>query len=99
MQWGHPRFRDLLDVVRRSSGAEPSWIRTDRVHEQHEGETVWIGDVEVFALAGHPQANVAYAWSYETDDGKRRTVTVLGIPPIDTATDAVRAAIASGQQR
>jgi hypothetical protein len=57
------------------------------------------GIVEVFALKGHPKAGVAYAWSHETDEGGRRCVAVLGVPPIKRAQDAVRASIAAERSR
>ena len=38
---------------------------------------------------------MAYARSHETDDGGRRYVAVLGLPPIKNAIDAVRASIAA----
>jgi hypothetical protein len=61
-------------------------------------ETVWEGTVHVFDLAGHPKATRAYAWSYEREDGKRRFFAVLGIPPINSPRDAVRAAIVAEQR-
>jgi hypothetical protein len=56
---------------------------------------VWEGKVEVFTLSGHPKATEAFAWNYPSDAGKRQAVAVLNIPPIETPSDAVRAAIAS----
>ena len=50
-------------------------------------------ELEVFAVKGHPKAGLGYAWSHETDDGKRRYVAVLGVPPIESAQDVVRASI------
>ena len=41
----------------------------------------------------------AYAWSYETDEGGRRYVAVLGVPPISAALDAVRAAVVAENKR
>jgi len=54
---------------------------------------VWEGAVEVFALTGHPTAQLAYASAHETNDGGRRYVAVLGVPPINSAQDAVKAAV------
>jgi hypothetical protein len=62
-----------------------------------EGKTVWQGKVEVFALKEHPKAEEAFAWNYRTDDGRMQSVAALRIPPIETPSDAVRAAIASGK--
>jgi hypothetical protein len=60
---------------------------------------VWKGVVEVFALKGHPKAGLAYAWSHETDDGKRRYIAVLDVDPIKSTQDAGRASIAAEAQR
>jgi hypothetical protein len=51
--------------------------------------------VEVFELTGHPKASRVYAWSQDTGDPDKpkRHVTVLHIPPVLSATMAVRAAI------
>ena len=61
----------------------------------HQGKTVWTGVVEVFEIIGHPKATKLYAWVHDTDDPKhpRRHVTVLHLHPIQSARDAVRAAI------
>jgi hypothetical protein len=69
------------------------------VHETFQGQTAWRGVVEVFELHGHPQAKVAYAWSYKADDGSMRYVAVLGISPIDSPNDAVRAYIVAQAQK
>ncbi len=70
-------------------------LRSEPVHEVFQGKTVWEGVVEVLALKGYPKAGLAYAWSHETDEGGRRYVAVLGVPPIKTAVDVVRASIAA----
>lgn len=63
------------------------------INETFEGKPVWQGVVEVFDLIGHPQAKWAFAWSHEMDDGRINHVAVLGVPPINSALDAVRAAV------
>ena len=69
--------------------------QTVPVHELFKGQTVWQGDVEVFDLTGHPKAKRAYAWSHPEgkDDKGERFVTVLEIPPVDSAVTAVRVQI------
>jgi len=62
------------------------------VRETFNGETVWDGVVEVFALPEHP-AGKAYAWRHEADSGGWRYVAVLHKPPVDTPLRAVRAAL------
>ena len=68
------------------------------VMEQFRGQTVWDGIVEVFRLTDHPKTTRCYGWSY-LDNGDPRYVTVLELPPVNSARTAVRAAIASGQQK
>ena len=69
------------------------------VVEQFEGKTAWRGTVEVFDLIGHPKAKRAYAWRYRDGD-QNKTVTVLGIQPVDSPQTAVKVAIASkGRQK
>ena len=85
----------LRDAIRHMHGYESKWIESVAVHETFNGKTVWEGEVQVFFLIGHPTAQRAYAWSHKTDGGKRRFVAVLGVPPIASAIDAVRASIAS----
>jgi hypothetical protein len=85
----------LQKAIRDLHGVEGTHLRSEPVHETFRGETVWEGVVEVFALKGHPKAALAYAWSHETDQGGRRYVAVLGVDPIRTPQDAVRAAVAA----
>ena len=54
---------------------ESTHLRSEPVRETFQGETVWEGVVEVFALTGHPTAQLAYAWAHETNDGGRRAHT------------------------
>jgi len=50
--------------------------------------------VHVFELEGHPTATRAYAWSSSVEGStKRRFYAVLEVPPVQSAQDAVRAAI------
>lgn len=89
----------LRRTIRSLHGVESSHVRSEPVRETFQGEMVWEGVVEVFAVKGHPKASLAYAWSHKTDDGKRRYVAVLGVPPIKSAQDAVRASIAATHRR
>jgi len=71
------------------------------VHEVFRGETVWQGEVEVFDLTGHPKAKRAYGWSHRegpNDEGER-FITVLEIPPVESAITAVRASIVSDAKK
>jgi|SRR5579859_4522212 len=84
----------LQEAIRHLHGLESTWLHSVPVVETHEGKTVWDGEVQVFAVAGHPKATKVYAWSHEgTTSGKRRFHVVLGLPPVDSAQAAVRIAI------
>jgi hypothetical protein len=74
-------------------GLDSEHVESVEIVETFEGKTVWEGDVEVFRVRGHPKATHAYAWTYDGDDGKPRHLAVLGVPPIDSARDAVKAAV------
>ena len=83
----------LVDAIRHLHGAEATHLESVFVRETWQGATVWEGDVEVFALAGHPTATRAYAWSHVTTGDRRRFVAVLHAPPVDSPVAAVLAAI------
>ena len=89
-------MNDLKEKVKVLHGCDATHLETVPVHELFKGQTVWAGNVEVFALHGHPKAKKAYAWSYKDGD-KTEYITILEIPPVDSAVAAVRVAIASGQ--
>lgn len=69
-------------------------IRTIHLDEVFEGKPVCTGDVEEFLIIDHPNAVRAYAWSYKDELGETKSVAILGVPPIVTAVDAVRAYVA-----
>ena len=73
------------------------YLRTQLVDETVRGETVWVGDVEVFTLTGHPKAKHCYAWNHREGkkDQDERFVAVLEIPPVNSPQTAVRASIVS----
>ena len=61
----------LIEAIRHLHGLEATWLESVPVVETHEGQTVWAGEVQVFAVE-HPKATRVYAWSHEADAGKRR---------------------------
>ena len=83
----------LVRAIRDLHGEEATHVRSEPVKETFQGETVWEGVVEVFSIRGHPEATTAYAWGFENDYGHRAYTAVLGVGPIRTARDAVRAAV------
>lgn len=84
----------LQDAIRHLHGLEATWLESVPVHEQHEGKTVWEGEVQVFAVE-HPKASRVYAWSHETTGTRRQFHAVLGAGPVDGAVMAVRMSVLS----
>lgn len=85
----------LADAIHKLHGCAATYVETVPVEERFQGQMVWQGKVEVFELAGHPKAAFCYAWGFENDSGEMKAVTVLALPPIDSALRAVQAFIAS----
>jgi hypothetical protein len=77
-----------------------SWSGSMTVHEVFQGKTVWKGHVEIFDLNGHPKAKRCYGWSHPEgcDDKGERFVTVLEIPPVESAVTAVRASMVANSK-
>jgi hypothetical protein len=85
----------LTRAVSAMEGCPCSHLGTSKVHEQMDGQTVWKGEVETFALQGHPSAKRAFAWSYVDDQGETQFVSLLEQPPVNSPRAAVQIAIAS----
>jgi hypothetical protein len=83
---------ELRATIRRLHRCEASHSRTESVKEVVNGQTMWEGNVEVFALLGHNDALRCYAWGHLHEDGKWEVTTVLAIPPVISAQTAVIAA-------
>jgi hypothetical protein len=83
----------LQDAIRNTRECESRHIRSVPILEEYNGEKVWDGNVELFALSGCKEAESCYAWGYKREDGSVEYVTVLQVPPIRTALDAIRAFI------
>jgi hypothetical protein len=90
------RLRKALGELHGLDGAHE---RSVPIRETFQGETVWEGVVEVFAVHGNLEVPYAYPSSHETDEGDRRYIVVLGKPPILGPRDAVRASIAAQLKR
>ena len=86
-------IEELQSTIRRLHGCESDYLESVPVTETFQGKTVWQGDVEVFAIRGHPTAKRCYAWAHETSETGKRYVAVLELPPVVSAETAVRAAI------
>jgi hypothetical protein len=85
----------LITAIKHLHGCTAIFVESVPVRETFNGEVVWDGEVQVFALADHPKAKRAYAWSYATEGERRRFMAVLGLPPVTDAVTAVRVAIAA----
>ena len=86
-------------AVRAASGCEAEHQQTVHVHEMSGNETVWKGAVEIFKIIGHPKARLAYGWGQKDEAGEIRYTAVLGVPPINSAREAVQAAIVSRSKK
>ncbi len=75
-------------AIRQTHGAKSQFLTLELVVEIFEGETIWEGEVLVFALKGHPTSHLCYAWGV---DGQ--VTTVLHTGPVDSPVKAVRASI------
>lgn len=73
--------QSLEEAIKAMHKCNAMHVRSESVHDVFQEETAWQGTVEVFYLIGHPKAQFAYAWQYEDDDKKTKTVTVFEIPP------------------
>ena len=89
----------LRQAIRDLHGVDSEHLRSESLREMFRREIAWEGTVGVFALKDHPMAQLAYAWWQETDEGGRRYFAVLGVDPIKSAQDAVRASIAAGAKQ
>lgn len=83
---------ELKNTIRRLHRCEAAHTRTEAVREVVNGQVMWQGNVEVFAIVGHDEALRCYAWGHLHDDGKWEVTTVLAIPPVVSASSAVLAA-------
>ncbi len=91
--------QQLRAAVEHQHGVSPILREIVPVAEEFGGRAVWQGVVHVFQLEGHPTASVCYAWSSPIEGSdRRRFYAVLGIPPINSAADAVRAAIVADRK-
>lgn len=88
----------LQNAIRKLNHCESRYLETITVSEVFQSfphDTYWEGNVAVFEICGHPQAQRAYAWSCAPENKEMRTVVVLEIPPVNSPQTAVQAAIAA----
>jgi hypothetical protein len=84
----------LKTAIEKQHGGKATFKHSIPVSLEFKGEKTWEGIVNEFTLSDHPTATKAYAWAAAIEGSKkRRYYAVVGIPPINSAQDAVRAAI------
>ena len=83
-------------AAERATGSRVTHLESVPIVETFRGQLVWQGMVEVFTVATPPPEH-AYAWAVESDNGPQY-VAVLGVPPINSPLDAVRAWIVSARK-
>lgn len=86
-------LKHLITAIEKTHGLKATHAQTEAIKETFEGKVIWDGEVEVFNVY-HPKATRCFAWGYE-DKGRFEAMAVLGIEPVLTAKDAVKAYIAS----
>jgi len=87
----------LKEAIRHIHGLEAEWVESAPVHETHEGETVWEGEVQVFRA---PDGTAVYAWSHESGPGgRRRFYAILRAGPVTGPAGAVRTAIVADARK
>jgi hypothetical protein len=84
------RLKTEIEKVQRCSAVLE---RTEHVKEQTNNQTIWEGDVGVFWITSPTtRATRCYGWCLEE---AQEFITMLHLPPIDSAHAAVRAALPS----
>ena len=81
----------LQMVIQQLHGCGSKHAGTVPVHDVFRGQTVWQGEVEVFDLFGHPKAKRCYGWTYGEPE---EFITILELPPVDSAQSAVKVGVA-----
>jgi hypothetical protein len=78
-------------AIHAAHGADATLLERVLVREYLQGKRVWEREVLVFELLNHPIASRCYAWEAEGE-----VTTVLGVGPVKSALDALRASDYSG---
>lgn len=89
----------LQTAVERMHDCKATYHKPVQINEEFQGQTVWTGTVHEFDV-DHPVAKTCYAWTATIEGSeKRKFYTVLGAPPVNSAQDAVRAAIVADTRK
>ena len=85
----------LKGGIEREHGGTATFIGSELVTAMWKGRIAWQGVVQLYALTGEAQFKTVYAWLDHPDGSghSRRVHTALKGGSINTASDAVNAAI------
>ena len=92
------RIENIRKAIEKHAGRRAEHRESVLVTEGYLDQIMWEGVVEVFDLDQHPTTKRAYGWQFWEGKNAQYTV-VLGIPPIDSPSAAVRASIAAEAQQ
>ena len=89
------RIDKLKNLIERQEKCRAKHVISEPIRDDFGGMRVWEGVVETFQLDDHPkEIKRAYAWLVPaTKDEEAQYTVVLGVPPINSAQDAVKASI------
>jgi hypothetical protein len=88
-------FTEIQKAIRALHACDGVHLETVPVKEVFQGQTAWEGDVEIFQLGDNTKAKLCYAWGHQEEQSKKWIITtVLGIPPVTSAQNAVKASLA-----
>jgi hypothetical protein len=88
------RIENLRALVETHEKCKATHVESVPIRETFNGQLVWEGVVEVFAITNHPAIPRCYAWNY-VKGRETQFVTVLETPPVKDALSAVRTWLAS----
>lgn len=91
----HEYRENLLNAIERRSGVSATYLQTQPIKVSMDGVVQWKGKVEVFQLKDHPAAKQAFGWGFLNAQKKMEYIVVVGVPPLDSPLQAVKAFIAS----
>lgn len=86
---------NLLTAIEQRAKCTAAYLQTQPVKVTVDGAVLWQGKVEVYQLKDHPQAKQAFGWGFENAQKKMEYIVVVGVAPLDTPLQAVKAFVAS----
>jgi hypothetical protein len=89
----------LREEIKYMYGCDSTWVESVAVREEQGGRVLWDGQVQRFALVGHPRATECFAWSHSSEGKPQRLHVVLREPPVDGPQAAVRTALRADARR